>query len=326
MIEAGGRMANAAANQVAPLRSEAIQVQPLRIERVFDDPERVIARIEERAPYPTLAKYHGFSSDTGYGQQVLSLPHFRTHLDDDLFLRNPRWIEGAHRAFRAEIVRPLRCILNLNMAAPAGGAHLDLPTFRGSHRWGHHVWLLMSMSFSGLFARWMVPLASGLVWFYRGVGGEFEYWPDGPDRPSQREVPPLWNVGQISDNEYMWHRVGAIGRADEVLAPGVLHPEDELHRAPGAWEIRAGAEVKARIASDSLRISLLWKAYVFADEQQLTSFENHDADLDLAQVVEIFSRDLERRGIPFERPTDPLRDPAWQKLLVESYPPAFRAE
>ena len=314
----------ATAATVETLRSQTIAVAPLRIEPVFDDPERVLAFIAERAPYPTLSKYHGFVRDGAYGPLVL--PWFRTHFDDALLVRNPHWIDGARRAFRARIVRPLRCVLNIQPAGPAGVAHLDLPVFRGSHRWPQHVWLLMSMSYSGLFAPWMVPVASGLAWFYRGEGGEFEYWPDGPDRPAQRETPPLWNAGQISDNEYMWHRVGAIGRPAEALAPGVLHAEDELHHVQGSWEIRGGAQVKARFDADQLRISLLWKAYVFEDEQALASFENHDADLDLAQVVEIFSRDLERRNIAFDPPSDPLRDPAWKKLLVESYPAAFRPE
>jgi hypothetical protein len=312
------------ASTVESLRSPAIAVEPLRIDPVFDDPDRVLAFIAEHAPFPTLAKYHGFARDGAYGEGVL--PWFRSHFDDELFVQNPRWIDGAKRAFHAQIVRPLRCILNIQPASPAGVAHLDLPVFRGSHRWPQHVWLLMCMSYSGLFAPWMVPVASGLAWFYRGEGGEFEYWPEGPDRLSQRETPPLWNVGQISDNEYMWHRVGAIGRAEEVLAAGVLHADDELHHANGGWEIRGGGQVKARFAADPLRISLLWKAYVFTDEQALASFEKHDADLDLAQVVEIFARDLERRGIAFERPSDPLRDPAWQKLIVASYPASFRAE
>ena len=261
-------------------------------------------------------------SDSVYGRFVL--PWFRSHFDDEWLLRNPRWVEGAKYAFGAKIVRPLRCVLNINPPGAAGAAHLDLPTFRGSNKWGGHVWLLMSMSYSGLFAPWMVPLASGLVWFYRGAGGEFEYWPDGPDRPSRREAPPMWNVGQISDNEYMWHRVGAIGRPGEALAINALRPEATLHHVRGsAWEIRDGDDVKARYDLDQLRISLLWKAYVFPDERKLASFENHDADLDLEQVTEIFCADLSRRGIPFQRPSDPLRDPAWQELIVASYPPEF---
>jgi hypothetical protein len=309
---------------VEPLRSERIAIEPLRLDSVFDDPERVIERIEARAPHPTLSKYHGFGTGSVYGGAVL--PWFRSHLDEDLFLQNPRWVEGAKQAFGAQIVRPIRCILNVNPPCAAGFAHLDLPTFRGSQRWGGHVWLLMSMSHSGLFAPWMVPMASGLAWFYRGDGGEFEYWPDGPDRPSQREAAPLWNVGQISDNEYMWHRVGAIGRPEQIRATPVLRVEDTLHALGGGlFEIREGDAVKARYGLDELRISLLWKAYVFPDERKLASFQNHDADLDLEQVTDIFCGDLARRGIPFERPRDPLRDPAWQKRIVEIYPPAFRA-
>lgn len=123
----------ATAATVETLRTQAIAIEPLRIEPVFDDPERVLAAIAERAPYPTLAKYHGFARDGAYAS--VALPWFRSHFDDDLFVRNPRWIEGAQRAFRAQIVRPLRCVLNIQPAAPRGAAHIDLPVFRGSHRW-----------------------------------------------------------------------------------------------------------------------------------------------------------------------------------------------
>ena len=50
---------------------------------------------------------------------------------------------------------------------------------------------------------------------------------------------------------------------------------------------------------------------------------NHDADLDLEQVVDIFCDDLSRRGVRFERPIDPLHDPAWQKVIEETYPVVF---
>src|SRR5262249_697656 len=43
---------------VESLRSRSIAVEPLRIDPVFDDPERVLALIAGRAPYPTLAAYH----------------------------------------------------------------------------------------------------------------------------------------------------------------------------------------------------------------------------------------------------------------------------
>ena len=314
--------ATTTANNVERLRSETIQIEPLLLDRVFEDPAAVISIIEERAPYATLAEYHGFDASSFYGGDVV--PWFRASFDDAFFLEHPQWVEGARQAFGASIVRPLRCLINIQPPVPAGAAHTDLPTFRGSNTWPPEVWLLMSMGCSGLFAPWQVPVAAGLAWFYRGEGGEFEYWPEGPARPSRCQGPPLWNVGQISDNDYMWHRVGAIGRPEAILPRGTLRPEAKLHHVQGSsWEIRDGSEVKARYNFDELRISLLWKAYVFEDEGQLASFKNHDADLDLEQVVDIFCEDLSRRGVRFERPIDPLHDPAWQKVIEETYPVVF---
>lgn len=301
------------------LRPEAIRIQPVLLDAVFDEPRDVISLIEERAPYPTLMKFHGMVGDDAYAVTVL--PWFRTVFRDDLLLRNSAWVEGARAAFGARIVEPLACVLNIQPAAPAGVAHLDLPAFRGSHQWPMHVWLLNSMGNSGLFGRWMLPIASGLVWFYRGVGGEFEYWPEGPEGPMRRQE-PRWNVGQVSDNEYMPHRVAAIGRPEDVLPADAMSAEAQLHFVgDGRWEIRDRDDVVRAYDLDDLRISLLWKAYAFEDERQLASFHDHDDDLDIDRVSDVFCADLERRGIPFERPADPFTDRAWQKLLVETYPP-----
>lgn len=306
------------ATSVEPLRPEAIRIEPQLLESVFDDPVAVISLIEERAPYPTLMKFHGMVGDDAYATTVL--PWFRTVFTDDLLLQNPAWLEGAKEAFNARIVQPLTCVLNIQPAAPAGGIHLDLPTFRGSHRWPTHVWLLNAMGNSGLFGRWMVPIASGLAWLYRGAGGEFEYWPDGPQGPVRRQE-PRWNVGQVSDNEYMLHRVAAIGRAEEILPRDAMSAEAKLHFVGNrCWEIRDGEKLVRAYDQDDLRISLLWKAYVFEDERQLASFQNHDDDLDINRVCDIFCADLERRGIPFERPAHPLTDRVWQRLVVKSYP------
>ena len=49
-------------------------------------------------------------------------------------------------------------------------------------------------------------------------GGEFEYWPEGFDRPSRTERPPYSNSCVIADNEYMYHRVGATGTPAEYWA------------------------------------------------------------------------------------------------------------
>jgi hypothetical protein len=181
------------------------------------------------------------------------------------------------------------------------------------------------MTYSGLFQPWMVPIASGLVWFYRGVGGEFEYWADGTHAPPRIERSPMWNIGVMSDNEFMWHGVGAIGTPeDQERLNGALNASDRLHYAGGdEWEIRDGARVVARLSPSQLRISLLWKAHVFLNQEHFASFENRDMDLTLDQVTDIYREHLAGKGVVVQRPVDPLNDVQWRRVLEAHYRAPF---
>lgn len=224
-------------------------------------------------------------------------------------MHNPNWFAAAREAFGAEIIRPIHVTLNLNAPAPLGPPHIDQPAFRGFTDAQAPIWLLMAMSRSRLFLPWLVPVASGLVWFWRGEGGGFEYWPDGPEGRPSIEQPPMWNTGVMSDNEVMWHRVREFGAAgeQEALARS-LRASALVHWTGKDWEIRQDGATLMRLAPDEMRISLLWKAYVFKDEAHLSSFEDSSYDLDLGQVVEIFCDDLVKRGLLVHQPADPLGD------------------
>ena len=315
-------MARAHAAHVETLRPATMQSMPVRLERVFEDPDAVIDLIRARAPYQNLAAYHGMQDTLGGAR---TMPWFRGQFQDELFLQNPCWLQSAKEAFSARIVRPFKCILNLNGPMPGGAVHVDLPVYRGFSAPVAPVWLLMNMTYSGLFLPWMVPIASGLAWFHRGLGGEFEYWADGTGAPPRIEPAPLWNNGVMSDNEFMWHSVGAIGTPeDRKRLAGILDAGNCLHYAGDAgWEIRDGTRVLASLASTQLRISLLWKAYVFLNEEHLASFENPAMDLTPGTVVDIYEQDLASRGVAVRRPADPLHDAAWRRVLEDNYRPAF---
>ena len=75
---------------------------------------------------------------------------------------------------------------------------------------------------------------------------------------------------------------------------------------------------------DQVRISLLWKAYAFADQAALDEYNNHANDLDHRMVVDMFAADLRERGLAFKRPTDPVADPEWKALLAEVYTAKFK--
>ena len=305
---------------MAPLRPAFVRSHPVRMDAVFDDPEAALALIVARGVYQTTGKVHNLGATMG---AAATAPWFKGYLDDPLFLQNPRWIGAARKAFSAEIVRPFACMANLNLATPLGVPHLDLPQFRGFGAQQAPVWLLLNMSNSGLFHDWMAPIASGLMWFNNDATGGFEYWPDGLDAPSVVERAPAWNTGVMSDNEFMWHRMEAIGTPEEAARVRALMRYDNLlHALPGGgWEMRDGDQVLMAFAPGAMRISVLWKAHVFTDHAHLASFEDERLNLTLNQVVDTYTADLARRGIVADVPADPLSDNAWRELLQRVYSP-----
>jgi hypothetical protein len=317
-----GRMSSSAipasSAGAAEPRPRTLKPNPIRIDRVFDDPDAVLAHIRQRAPFLTTPAYHDLAHMAGPEQDIT--PWFRDHLDDNMFFHNPAFLAATREAFSAEIIRPTRCQVNLYGPMVAGAAHLDAAAYRGMSVRQSPIWLMYNMAASGLFEPWMVPVASGLAWFYRGEGGAFEYWPAGEHACVE---PPLWNNGLICDNEYTWHRVGAVGTAQQQQhLQGRLRVSDQIHAgADGTWDIRDGERLVARLAPEEVRVSILWKADVFRDEEHLASFENPALDLDIDRVVDIYLDDLSARGIRAERPTDPLNDDAWRELLQDTYRP-----
>lgn len=303
---------------VERLRPAAMQSRPVRLEGIFDNPDAVIRLVEARSPYVTMAAFHNMADTLGGPH---TQPFFRDTFEDELFLQNPRWLQAARESFSAEIVRPFKCILNINGPMAATGVHVDLPIFRGFAAPTVPVWLLMNMTYSGLFQDWMVPIASGLAWFHRGEGGAFVYWPDGGGGRPRLERPPLWNSGMMGDNEFMFHGVSPIGSpADRAQLRGTLRASDRLHYVgDDAWEIRDGDRTAHRLASEQLRMSLLWKAFVFRNPDHLASFEDRSMDLTADQVVDIYLKDLAHRGIATARPAASFADAGWRRTLEATY-------
>ncbi|MCW1431718.1 hypothetical protein [Novosphingobium sp. JCM 18896] len=315
-------MAVSALAQSDRLRPAAMQSKPVIVDKVFSDPEAFLRLIRSEAPYETQAQHDRMGDTMGW---TAAFPWFKRRVTDPGLLEIPAFVQASKQAFSAGIVRPFMAAINVYGPMKSGPPHLDGPRYRGLTFESAPIWLLMNMTYSGLFHDWAAPMASGLAWFYDGEGGEFEYWPDGPEGMPARIEPPLDNFGVVSDNEFMWHRVGPIGPAPlQEKLHFRLRPTDLLHFAgDDAWEIRDGDRIVQRLDRHEVRISLLWKAFVFRDETHLASFEDASLNLDLDQVVDIYRTDLSRRGIAIEGPGDPCTDEDWRKTLQAVYPPPF---
>ena len=304
----------------ARLRPATMLAKPVWIEPAFADPDAVVDLVRKSAPYPLSARVHK------HDENGLDVPFFRifwAHTRKvrvpgaDKFFENARFEAAARESFGAQVIMPSAIMINLSAPSLGGPPHRDLPYFRGAEKFPF--WLLGCMGYSDLFHDWAVPIASTLTWFYTGVGGDFEYWPDGPDGASTLVKPPLWNVAVVSDNEYMWHRVGPVGPTADQLKPGDISREATLHTAGAGWELHDRGAVKS-YSAEQIRLSILWKAYAFADQAAADEYNNHANDLDQAMVVDIFAADLRRRGI--EAPNS--ADPDWKALIQKTYSATFK--
>src|SRR5262249_22951537 len=158
---------------------------------------------------------------------------------------------------------------------------------------------------------WRVVRASTLSWFYEGVGGNFDYWPEGPEGPMRSEQSPFGNVAFCADTDRIYHRIGSIGDPDAALprmsAAAKIQPDGH-----GNWEVLDNGEVRATYPGQAIRFSILWKAGV-------RERESGTDDLTLDRIMTIFTGDLRHRGVDFQAPYDPLGDTAWILLLQRIY-------
>jgi hypothetical protein len=239
-----------------------------------------------------------------------------------LILDNPLFIDGSRAAFAGfDVVRPESVRVNLFAPMEGGGIpHVDLAYFRGMNHSSTPMHLLVAMQCSGLFDRWMVNVSSALAWLYQGEGGGLIFWPAGPNQPGCRVAPPLHNRAFISDNQRTFHRIEPFGAGVRGLTEA-LRPDAVLLADTDAWLVRSGGRVLHRFAAAEIRISLLWKALVFQDEEAARVHDEHLDDLDVEQAIEILREDASRRGISITAPSDIFQDATFADALARAFPP-----
>jgi hypothetical protein len=309
---------------------------PIVIDRVLPDPSVVRGLLIRGAPYWTVQRYvknlseMASLSDAGKrgrrDRPMFIAPWFRGDWAYDeplvegaeVFLRHDAFRNAAQAMFEGGVVVPQIVYVNLNPPiAQVDPGHVDIPAFRGIDRTRYPVWLLATMLKSGLFDRWYVPSVTAVTWYYEGEGGGFTYWPNGPDQAPIRR-PCISNSAVVGDNDYMFHRVEAVG-PDERTLPKGLTLNSQLCWSGNAWEVVEQDGVHAQYEFEDVRVSVSWKAQVFASEEQQALYQNHEDDLKLEHVVEMLLGDLAAKGTSIERPADLLRDRGFVDALNATY-------
>jgi hypothetical protein len=306
----------------------------VRISPVWDDPAGVVDLIRNAGPFWPLANYAASDAEMaalGRARATFTPPWFRQD-----FARESRVeVSGAERILCSErlalaarelaggaeaVVRPQAVYVNIMGPTPfAFPPHLDIPAFRGFTRSTQPVWLLKTMKTSGLFEAWRTKIVTGVSWFYAGPGGDFHYWPDGPEGTVAVERSPYDNVSVLADNESTFHGVAPLGPPGATMPEG-LDRESRLVRSGSGWDVHdAGGRAQAHFGDHQVRITVSWKADVFANAAEAHLHDRGEDVLTLQKVVDLLQEDLAARGVHVGEPTDPFTDQAWIGSLASTY-------
>jgi len=259
---------------------------------------RTGGRLGRHEPVATLAaRTNYFREEYAYGQQAL--------IDGiEPYLNHEGFTEAARRVHGRPVIEPAIVFANLMVPGQELALHTDVPEFRGCNRKTCPQWLLVAMHHSGLFSEWRMPIATGVAWFHDCKGGEFAFYPNGPDAPAvAHEV--TFNTAILLDADSVFHGVDRVFDPVEQMAP--LKPGMRLDFAgDGAWVVHDGDREVTRYAWEELRFSVSWKAYCFTDAHEQRAWRHHAADLTLDFVVDRLVGDLRERGrIEGEVPANP---------------------
>jgi hypothetical protein len=307
-----------------------------------EEVEQLLRIVHERAPYPTYGEgrqQQGFGAgipqrydaarnfvEKRAGQDPVWRLASRTNYFRDTFAYEeplfpeiaffqqlPQLIEAAQRVTGRMHVRPAIVYLNILVPGQELALHTDVPEFRGANRTREPEWLLVAMHHSGLFERWRRHIATGVSWYHDCQGGEFVFYPDGPQQPPRR-LAVRRNTAIVLDTDSVFHGIDPVDRKGTEIPP--IEPGVRLHRdSDTKWSVRRDGEVRAGYDWNDLRLSVSWKAWCFADEEELRLNHDHSEDLSLESILEAFVADLRRRGKINSCPDDDTL----ARLILEEY-------
>ncbi len=228
----------------------------------------------------------------------------------EALLHHKGFAEVAREMYGAQIIVPEQVYANLS--APMSGvpfSHVDIAEFMGLDRSNAPGWFLQAMGSSGLFEDCRITIATAVAWFHSGPRGYFRYWPRGRGADSVRHE-TMWNTAVVGDNDFMHHKVERVGAADDHRVEG-LTIDTELDHDGDSWVVVDNGTVLARYNDDNVRLSVSWKAKVYADEETRERADSGDHSITVAEALSRFAGILDEplaASGPDALESDALRD------------------
>jgi hypothetical protein len=240
-----------------------------------------------------VARTNYFREEYAYGDRIV-IEGIEPFLHHEGFVAAAREIHGR------PVIEPAIVYANILVAGQELAVHTDVPEFRGANRRRFPQWLMVAMHHSGLFDAWRMPIVTAVSWLNECRGGEFVFYPDGADGEAAT-LPAKRNSAIVLDTDSVFH---GVDRVDPQTTVAPLRPGMHLRfEGDGGWAVRSDDAVIARYDWESIRFSISWKAYCFADEAERHAWREHTDDLELDRTLDRLVDDLRERGrVEAERP------------------------
>lgn len=303
---------------------------PTLLHDVIEDVETVTTLLARNAPYTPLGGWYRPDADDTVADNPMWFQQDWVHADlavdgSELFTQHPRYHEAARQFCDAEVILPHSLYVNIMVGLDrCGPAHTDNPKFRGRERKNTPMWLLRTMLWSELFTRWEIVQATSIWWLNDVEEGGLRFWADGHDQPPHRHVGAMANTALLGDNHHMFHQVeqvGPFGLDKLVTQKAECAPVGD---GSGDWCVTDRGNEVFRAPLDRYRVSILWKADVYATEDERRELASDM--LSMEEVARVFDADLAKRGEALRFDLERLEDPAFQLALSGMYPEARPVE
>ena len=119
------------------------------------------------------------------------------------------------------------------------------------------------------------------------------------------------------DTDSVFHGVDRVLGDEREL--GRVRPGMRLHfDGDGRWTVRDGDDVVSAYVEDEIRLSISWKGYCFADEDEREAWRSNTDDLSLALILDALTGDLRSRG-RLDGDGEAPPDAELGRLLIEEY-------
>ena len=292
---------------------------PVPIECVVEDPEGIREVARANGPYFMPARYL-ISGETAADARnrtprvVKDAPSYLigpTRRGDWAFdgkvlvedsaplLHHAGFIDAAKELFHCDVVVPEQVYVNLS--TPMNGhpfSHVDIPEFVGVNRRNAPGWFLQAMGSSRLFEDARISIATAVAWFHHGERGFFRYWPHGRDAESIRHE-NMWNTAVVGDNDFMHHLVERVGPRD-MGPPEGMSINTELSHDGERWTIVEAGETLMSYDDEYVRLSVSWKAKVYADQQSFEDAQNEVRAISVDEALKRFSDELDESFVDLD--------------------------